>query len=666
MFLVANVGRTVSREELIQAVWPDTFVEEGNLNYNMSQLRTILGEYAPGMPYIQTVPKRGYRFVVEITHVHGAAKPNSSASWGRRRRAPLWIAAALLLLLFATIVAFSVLRFRTAPAPEMRLDIATPPTSDPTSMAISPDGRRLIFSADVEGQPRLWIRPLDSDSARPLPGTDGGTFPFWSPDSRSIGFFADRRLKRLDVDRGTVQSLAYAETGRGGAWGPDGTILFQPAPGPAPLLRINANGGEPATVPQQGRYPQFLPDGRHFLYYAPPTLYASHASGLHGVYISRRDGTDTKWLLDADSPAWYAHGHLLFVRQGTLLAQAFDLSRLTLERQAFPVAQIAVRESLYTAPVATSGSGAILYRVGASGTQKQFNWFDRSGKEIAKIGEPLTTVSSPSISPDGRQVAFHHSENGNIDVWLLDLDRGVTRRFTSNPWSEFDPQWSPDGVRLVFGSMEKGPGDLYLKRLDGDGSEEVLFADSLEKRPTDWSADRSFILYNTRGSKTKHDIWALQLDKDRKRFPVVQTDGDDDYGKFSPDGRWIAYDSDESGRSEVYVQPFMRPGAKVRISNNGGAQVRWRPDGKELFYISLDGRLTAVPIRLPSNDQNPEVGAPVPLFLARVGDAMQPNSGPQYAISADGTRFLLDTVIDQPAATITVLLNWKPADARSN
>jgi hypothetical protein len=437
----------------------------------------------------------------------------------------------------------------------------------------------------------------------------------------------------------------------------DGTIVFQPAPGPTSLLRISATGGDAVALPPQGRFPQLLPDGHHFLYYAPPTLYASR---IHGIYVSRLDGTGTKWLLDADSPAWYAHGYLLFVRQGTLLAQAFNSLSLTLEDKAFPVAQIAVREFLFTAPLATTASGPILYRKGGGGGQKQFVWFDRSGNEIARVGDPLTTVSGPSMSPDGRKVAFHHAVNGNTDVWLLDLSRGIISRFTSNPWAESNPQWSPDGNRMLFESGGKGPGDLHSKTLDGSGTEEIVFENSQEKWPTDWSLDGSFVLYNERGLKTKHDIWGLRIDKDRKPFSVVQTDSDEEYAKFSPDGRWISYDSDESGRFEVYVQPFRRGGAKVRVSNNGGAQVRWRRDGKELFYIALDGWLTAVPLRFVSNGQDLEIGTPVRLFLTRVGGAIQSNSGPQYVVSADGQRFLVDTIIDEAAPPITILLNWKP------
>ena len=404
------------------------------------------------------------------------------------------------------------------------------------------------------------------------------------------------------------------------------------------------------------RFPQFLPDGQHFLYYVAGT------PENRGVYIGQLDGSKTERLLDADSAAVYASsGQLLFARGGTLFAQDFDPVRLALGGNPFLVAeQVAV--DVYGAAVSASPAGPLVFRTGSGGAaQRQFVWFDRSGKAIENVGEPdIANPIQPALSPDGRRVALSRNVNGNSDIWFLDTRRGVLSRFTFDATFDNFPTWSPDGSGVVFSSNRKGVFDLYQKPTTGAVNEELLLANAQSKNPVDWSPDARFVLYRSSGPKTTNDLWALPLDGDRKPFPVVQTNFDERDGQFSPDGKWIAYQSNESGRFEIYVQPFPGPGGKSQVSNNGGAQVRWRRDGKELFYIALDDRLMAVPIRIASDGQTLEAGAPVPLFVTRIGSAASPNvTRQQYMVSADGQRFLMNTLTEEATSPITVILNWK-------
>ena len=579
-----------------------------------------------------------------------------------RRERLAWIVVAAGLALTAAM--FGVRAFRsTPPLAEMRFEISTPPTTDPTSLAISPDAQTIVFVATFEGRPRLWLRALNAASIRSLAGTDGGFYPFWSPDGRSIGFFADGKLDRIDIDGGLVRALANAPNPLGGTWNRDGTILFTPNY-TGPIFRVSATGGEPAAVTrvdaQQGshRFPQFLPDGRHFLYYA------SGSTEVRGLYAGQTEGGTAERLLDADALGVYAaSGHLLFVRQGRLIAQEFDPARLAFSGTPVPIDEQRVVVGTATAVgLSASAAGPIVYRAGLPTGQRQFIWFDRSGRELGKVGDPDSADPQDSLlSPDGRRLGFDRIVNGNADVWMFDLGSGLLSRSTFDMAADFGPIWSPDGSRIVFTSDRKGVFDLYLKPVAGAGQEELLLATPQNKSPVDWSPDGRFVLYRSPGPTTGFDLWAVPVDGERKPFPVVQTNSEERDGQFSPDGKWIAYQSNESGRVEVVIQPFPGPGGKLQVSTNGGAQVRWRRDGKELFYIALDGRLMAVPIRLAANGQSVETGTSVPLFATRVGGAVQGTSQPQYSVSADGQRFLMNTVTGEASvAPITVLLNWKP------
>ena len=529
----------------------------------------------------------------------------------------------------------------------------------PLSLAISPDGRTMAYVVTSESRSELWLRSLESGSARAVAGTDGAECPFWSPDSRSVAFFADDKLRRVDAAGGSVQTLAHAPAGCGGTWNRDGVILFASLGNP--IARIPAAGGEPVALPrlaQQGSdfSPQFLPDGRSFLYYVRGT------PEVRGVYVGRLDETlEARRLLESDTGAVFASsGKVLFVRQGTLFAQDFDPLRLELSGSPLAVAEGA--EGRPGEGLSVSRAGTIAFRGSSAGARRQFVWFDRSGREVGRVGDSVSTsLSSPSLSPDGQRVALYRNINGNTDVWILETKRGVLSRLTSDVADDVVPVWSPDGGRVVFSSNRSGVHDLYQKSIAGGGSEELLLATAQLKLATDWSSDGRFLLFNSRDPKTGVDIWALPVDGKGKPFPVVQTTFDEQNAQFSPDGHWIAYQSNESGRPDVYVQPFPGPGTRSLVSTGGGSHVRWRRDGRELFYLAPNGRLMAVPMWVAPNAQAPDIGLPGVLFTPALGGAVQQGDfREQYVVSPDGKQFLVPTVTEESTAPIKVILNWKP------
>jgi len=575
----------------------------------------------------------------------------------RGRERLIWIAAlAALTLSLAASLIFA--RRPNAAAAEIRVDIATPPTEVPQSVAISPDGRAIAYVATSDGLSRLWLRSLESGSSRALVGADGAESPFWSPNSQSIGFFADGKLKRVEVAGGSVETVTNAPSGIGGAWNQEDTILFVTLGNP--ISRVAADGGDPVAITGLARQgsnfsPHFLPDGRRFLYYVRGTPDA------RGIYVGHLDGTSNpQRLVASDAGAVYASsGHLLFVRQGTLYSQRFDASNLKLSGTASPVAED-VGSGRTDSALSVSDGGSIAYRSRSAPVERQFAWFDRSGKEISRVGEAVTrNLAQPSLSPDGQRVVLYGNPEGNPDIWIFETKRGVFSRFTTHPADDVMPAWSPDGASIVFSSNRNGDIDLYRASI-GDRSEDVLLSSPERKIATDWSRDGSFLLFTIRDLKTSADIWALSMDANRKRFPVVQTPSDEEGAQFSPDGRWIAYQSNNSGRPEIYIRPFQGPGQDWQISTKGGTQVRWAPDGKEVFYVGLDGALTAVRIGMPSNAQVPEIGTPVALFTPPLGRAAQQGDyRHQYMVAADG-RFLLAVVTASPAGPIALILNWKP------
>jgi dipeptidyl aminopeptidase/acylaminoacyl peptidase len=430
----------------------------------------------------------------------------------------------------------------------------------------------------------------------------------------------------------------------------------------SPLFRTTGNGGglEPATQLASGhtghRGPTFLPDRRHFLFYAAGTADA------RGIYVGELGTFRIRRLLDADTPAVFAPpGHLLYVQNATLFAHGFDPENANVRGEPIAIAaNVATDSNAGLAAVSASSSGTIAYRTGRVGQQRQLIWVSRHGEELARIGVPEERGPSyGSISPDARRLAVQRAMDGNTDIWLVDLERGPSVRFTSNPQADIAPMWSPRGDRIAHSSQVKGVFDLFEKSLDG-GEHRTLVQSRESKQITDWSRDGRYILYRsvTTTPTADMDIWAVSFDGDRAPFAVVRTPFEERDGQFSPDATWIAYQSNESGRHEVYVQPLKGGRERLRISADGGVQARWRADGRELFYLTSAGQLMAVPIDSLGAGQSLRPRAAVPLFQTRLG-AIHGAALHSYAVARDGDRFLLDTVVEQQAPPIALILNWK-------
>jgi Tol biopolymer transport system component len=603
--------------------------------------------------------------------VAGAAQPSARV---RRRERTARIIAAVALVMTAAIAVAAVLQLRrAAPVQEsVRFDIQTPPTSELGSLALSSDGRQLAFVASVGNDaPRLWVRPLDQVTAQPLVGTEGARSPFWAPDGSAIGFFAAGKLKRIDLDGGAPQVLADAPRALGGTWNGNGVILFAPTAA-SPLMRVPATGGTPVAVtrlppgvaPRQGgshRFPQFLPDGRRFLFLEGPRLYVGSLDGGESSRVAEVEGVETL-------QAQYAPpGVLLLVRQGALVAYRFDAARGVVSGDPMPVARTVGRD-LSGGTFAVSTTGVLVYRAG--GERRQLVWVDRAGAVLSTVGPAdENALANPELAPDGRRVAVDRTVQGNRDVWLIEVGRGVASRFTSDANDDGSPVWSPDGRHLVFFSTRNGANDLFEKPTSGVGDERPLFTTATGKVPMAWSSDGQFLLYAAINVKTGlDDLWALPMVGERKPFPVVQTPFQEGAAQFSPDGRWVAYESTESGSVAIYIRPFPGPGGQWQVSTAGGSQPRWRPDGRELFYVAPDGRLMAVPIAVSVDRQTLDAGAPMPLFPTRLASGGNLSIGPrgtslkpQYAVAPDG-RFLMNVAVEGATAPpITVVLNWPAA-----
>jgi Tol biopolymer transport system component len=441
-------------------------------------------------------------------------------------------------------------------------------------------------------------------------------------------------------------------------------ILYSSNPG-APLWRLGSTGGDPVAASRfearQGAhvFPAFLPDDKHFLFFV------SAPAEERGVHLSRLDSLDSRRLLATDGPAVYAPaaGRLIFQRGRKLLQQPFDPVRLELsgtpepfidDDQPGPVAPLG------SAAVAASEAGPIVYRsLNADDGQRELTWFGRDGAELKRVAYSDTMSLGPALSPDGRRIGVFRSTEGNVDLWSYDIERGTWNRLTDHPADDIYPLWSSDGRRLVFGSR-RGTMDLFVRPTGPSGKEEVLLSTPLPKFPTDWSRDGRYVLFNVITPDTGVDIQAVAVDGPRTPIDVLSTPFDEQHAQFSPDGRWVAYQSNRTGRSEIYVRPFPGPGTDVAVSTNGGSQVRWHPDGTELFYIAADDTLMAAPIRVHP-DRGIEGSAPTPLFKTVVGSTAPNTNRHQWMITPDGRSFVMNS---RPplanASPLHVVLNWRP------
>lgn len=541
----------------------------------------------------------------------------------------------------------------------VRTQVIPPENTSFGPFALSPDGRGLAFSGRSGTQIRLWIRPLDSFEARPLEGTEGALFPFWSPDGRSIGFFARGKLKRVDAGGGPPQTLCDVLFPYGGTWNEDGVIVFGPGPA-SPLSRVSVAGGacEPLTKQDPSRdevghsWPHFLPGGRHLLY----RVWSVDPENT-GIYLGSLDGRAKRLLLRTSSSAAYAPpGYLLFARENVLMAQPFHTGSLALSGAPFPVADQVAMDRSERAFFSVAPAGVLIYRRGAVTKGGQLAWFDRDGKPLGTLGAP--GCLHPRLSPDGRRVALtiDDEKTGSLDTWRYDLARDAPTRLTFDPGSTIFPTWSPDGSRVAFATFRKGHANMYVKLASGAGQEESLLESDLSQVPMDWSRDGRFLLF-IQTQLPAADIWVLPMEGERKPYPLVQTPFIESSPRFSPNGRWVAYVSNESGRYEVYVTPFAGSGVKWQVSTDGGRCPLWRGDGRELFFFSPDDRVLAVEVA--ESGSTLDLGPPRPLFQAPpLYGGSTVAAGSVHNVTADGRRFLLHLAKDEGPAPLHLVANW--------
>jgi len=586
--------------------------------------------------------------------VPAAAAPLARPNWFART------ALALAVLLATAVAAVAVLRATrgggtSAPeVPPVSFEVATAATDDP-STALSPDGTQIAFVANRNGTAVLWLRALDAIENRALSGTEGASFPFWSPDGRTIGFFADNKLKRIDVAGGVPLVIAAAPNARGGAWNADGVILFTPGVN-APIMRVSTRGGSVETVTQLNtgsgpdhRWPQFLPDGKRFLFSS--TLGTPETNG---VYLASLDKTPPVRLVPSDgSGRFAAPDRLLAIRQGALLAYTFDPDSGVVHGEPAVIAQ-GFSASSSNAVFASSDTGVLAYRVGAA-QRRQLVWVNRQGDVQRTIGEPgADFLASPELSPDEQSAVVFLQRTGDNDIWVVELARNLARRITDGPPADAHPLWDPDRRHVVF-STRRFSGGPARQALNG-GQAEPLFPKGETGLALSWTGDREFLLLRRNNDRTGADLVAVATTGEPREIVVAQTPADETEGQFSPDGNWVAFVSNDSGQPEVFVQPF--PGAQTRIqaSNAGGTQVRWSAGGNELFYVAPDGKMMAVSIA--SGGASPQLKLPVALFQTRLATGINVlGFKPQYAVSRDG-RFLLNSAIESAAAPIVVSVNW--------
>jgi eukaryotic-like serine/threonine-protein kinase len=688
LILLAHPGDVVTNEQLREQIWKDgTFVDfEHGLHAAVNKLRRSLGDSAENPRYIETAPGRGYRFIgavdrhrapilSESSSLDSTAPPpqadgKPSLVWSESRR--WWIAAAVTLLLGA-LGLWAASHLRPTPTDErvLSLQINPPEGSEFTfgtqaaGISLSPDGKTAAYVATDKGKAALWVRPLDGTTARLLAGTEDAGLPFWSPDSKSIAFFGHGKLQRVyltgELAGGTPQTICEVGQARGGSWSDNGQILL--GGWHSGLFQVAASGGRPTSVTtldaSRGEvfhyWPQILPGGR-FLYFV-----RSSKRENTGVYAaSFAKPRDPVQLLATDTNALYApaadgahdnrKGYLLWLRGGTLVAQDFDAAALKLSGVPHPIADPVSRIGVHgQMQVSVSATGILLYS--STDPVRQFRWVDRAGKPGAMIGEPAFSAFF-HLSPDGRRVVVTRVNPLGTDLWILDVDRGVPSRLVSRSGMNVSPVWSPDSRTILFAS--DAPPNLFRKDTSGTSGEQRLTQSPNPQFPMDWSRDGRFILYEEDTAPgNQRSLWILPVaPDDGKPRPYLRAAFNQSNGQFSPDTRWVAFQSDESGRYEVYVDTLPEPRGKVRISTGGGVLPQWGDGGRELFYMSPDSMLMSVGLKPGAASLEPS--APHALFPLLVIDT---DVSP-YDAAPDGQRFLVLEAAEHAAQPLTVIVNW--------
>jgi Tol biopolymer transport system component len=522
--------------------------------------------------------------------------------------------------------------------------------------AVSPNGGAIVMVAHAQGQaPALWLRSLASPAARLIPGTEQASYPFWSPDSEFVGFFASGKLKRIPVNGGSPVVVCDAPAGRGGTWNNGNVIVFASGIND-PLRKVAASGGTPVPVtvvevPRENshRWPRFFPDGRHILFWAGAGTGPAH------LKIASLDSADTVSFGPAEANGAYAAGYVFFKTGNTLMAQSFDPGALRKTGDPFPVvAPISTDAGSAFASFSVSTDGTIVYTRGTA-RPLVLTWFSREGKAVGTLGEP-GQYTNVTLSPDGKRLAVSLTAGSpaNRDVWIVDVAGGSPSRVTMDPAVDATPIWSADGTRIAFSSQRAGPYQIYVTASTAGATtqDELLLpkADAASIA-TDWSPDGRFIAYTRSGSATGLDLWVLPLSGTGQPFPFLQTPAVEDNAAFSPDGRWIAYQSNATGRDEVYVRPFPPASGQFLVSRGGGTQPRWRGDGRELFFLAPDGSVMAAAI-----NATPEFAADAPQTMLPA--AMTLVIRHAYTITKDGQRVLVPVLDQQNPPLLTVVVNW--------
>src|SRR5436190_22563110 len=598
------------------------------------------------------------RWIQQNPAVPAVAPPRSRMQW-----IP-WIVAALSLLV-AGVFAYLHHRATSRPAPLIRSAILAPEKTSfmfrgpAGGFALSPDGRRIVFIAISDNKTMLWLRPLNALTAQPLLGTESATFPFWSPDSRFVGFFAVGKLRKIDIDGGPPQVICDAGSQpRGASWSKDGTIVFAGNTREA-LSKVSAAGGTPSPVTQLAknefshRWPSFLPDGRHFLFVAQAI--GPVAKKPSNVFVGSLDSTERRLLFPTSGAAVYvSQGYIVYPRESTLFAQPFDGRKMIAEGEAVPIADtVQMFATTLVSLFSLSDTGALAYSRAENITGLQLMLVDRSGKELEALTPP-GDYNHPGLSHDGKRLAFEQTSAGaGSDVWILDLVRHVPTRLTFEPEDEGYPVWSPDDSQIAYaGPRPSGTFDVLRKASTGTSPAVRLWGVTGVVFPTQWLGDGTIIQTALQPNQSSFDIFRLALQSGTST-PVISTKFDDVMGQVSPDGHWIAYSCNVSSQMEVYIEPYPPSGAKWQVSSNGGGSPRWRRDGKELFFVANDGHLTSVAIHASTNGL--EISTPVPLFQTRLRQAI----GHEYDVSADGQKFILNSSRGgDDKTTITLVTNW--------
>jgi Tol biopolymer transport system component len=586
--------------------------------------------------------------------------PVKVASKRKNRERAAWIVAAAATSA-AVLLAIAYVRRAPRPATPVRAMVPLPEKTLLYDIALSPDGKRLAFVAGKQGGPSsLWIRDLASMDARPVPGADVAARPFWSPDGRSIAYFGDGKLHRIDAGGGAAQSICETEFGLGGTWSREGTIVFAPG-GTSALFRVPASGGTPVAVTKLDasrhevahRYPHFLPDGRHFLF----TSQDAGGNVFKGsIQVGDVDGKPARLVNDVFSVAQYVSGQILYAREDGLIAQPFDLRRLETHGDPVVVAPRVTILDDWSGSYVFSASEDSLLLAPVANVPSRLVWLDRSGREVGSVGEP-SVFHSVRLSPDGRRAAasvLNASKNA-LEIWIYETVSGTGTRFVFGAGENAFPVWSPDGNRLFFGSDRKKKdrnADIWVKGIDGASEGPYLESPDVVG-PSDWSGDGKYLAVGKIPllGKRDNELWILDAADLKHQIPFAREAPTQERARFSPDGKWIAFDSDESGTFEVYVRPFPGSGEKWKVSTAGGLIPTWRRDGRELFYVSLDNKIMAVPVSLAPTFQ---AGAPGPLFPIHPSP-----DGPVYDVPGDGQKFLVGAApegVESPP--LNLIVHW--------